>query len=167
MSGTTLVDDKNSSYIHRLMTKVDPSTDYALVVCQLSTNDASKGKTLGEISSSRNLEDFDTKTIVGAIEYIIAYVQKTWNCPVVFYTNAKFDSSSYGIMVQQMSEIQEKWGIGVIDLWSDASFNDISEEERSLYMYDSIHPTKAGYRQWWCPEIERQLLLYMEHDQKE
>ena len=84
VSGTTLTDDSNSSYVHRLLTKVDPATPYSLVVVQLSTNDASKNKPLGEISDSRNKEDFDTHTVTGAIEYIIAYSRETWGCPVVF-----------------------------------------------------------------------------------
>lgn len=28
-------------------------------------------------------------------------------------------------------------------------------------MNDGIHPTKAGYRDWWGPEQERQLLEYL------
>ena len=39
--------------------------------CQLSTNDASKEMPIGELSSSENLEDFDTQTVTGAMEYII------------------------------------------------------------------------------------------------
>ena len=35
VSGTTLTDDSNSSYVHRLLTKVDPATPYSLVVVQL------------------------------------------------------------------------------------------------------------------------------------
>ena len=27
-------------------------------------------------------------------------------------------------------------------------------------MHDDIHPTTAGYREWWCPEMEKQLLTY-------
>ena len=27
-------------------------------------------------------------------------------------------------------------------------------------MHDDIHPTMAGYREWWCPELETQLLAY-------
>ena len=30
--------------------------------------------------------------------------------------------------------------------------------KKDLYMADRIHPTKAGYRDWWGPEIERQIL---------
>ncbi|MBR1565353.1 MAG: SGNH/GDSL hydrolase family protein [Oscillospiraceae bacterium] len=161
VSGTTLTDDSDSSYVHRLLKRVDPATPYSLVVVQLSTNDASKNKPLGEISDSRNKEDFDTHTVTGAIEYIIAYSRETWGCPVVFYTGCRYDSEAYATMVERLMELQAKWGIGVLDLWSDEAFNGISDAERALYMYDPIHPTKAGYREWWCPELERQLLDYL------
>ena len=161
VSGTTLTDDSNSSYVHRLLTEVDPATPYSLVVVQLSTNDASKNKPLGEVSDSRNKEDFDTHTVTGAMEYIIAYSRETWNCPVVFYTGSRYESDSYATMVDRLTELQAKWGIGVLDLWNDDAFNSISDAERQLYMYDPIHPIKAGYREWWCPEMERQLLDYL------
>lgn len=161
VSGTTLTDDSNSSYVHRLLTKVDPATDYALVVVQLSTNDASKNKPLGEISDGSALADFDTHTVTGAIEYIIAYCRETWNCPVVFYTGSRYDSEAYAAMVERLTELRDKWGIGVLDLWHDDGFNALPEAERALYMNDDIHPTKAGYREWWCPEMERQLLDYL------
>lgn len=64
-------------------------------------------------------------------------------------------------MVNALYRIADKWGIGVIDLWNGASFNDISEEKRNIYMNDPIHPRKAGYMKWWCPEIEKQVLEYM------
>ena len=162
VSGTTLTDDSNSSYVRRLLTKVSPTTPYSLVVVQLSTNDAGKNKPLGEVSDSLNKEDFDTKTVTGAIEYIIAYSRETWNCPVVFYTGSRYDSEAYAAMVERLMELQTKWGIGVLDLWHDDVFNTLSESARTLYMYDPIHPTKAGYREWWCPEMERQLLNYLD-----
>ena len=162
VSGTTLTDDKTNSYVHRLLTKVDPAEDYALVVVQLSTNDASKNKPLGEIADGFSLSEFDTHTVTGAMEYIIAYSQETWNCPVVFYTGSRYDSEAYAAMVERLMELQEKWGIGVLDLWHDDAFNTLSDTDRALYMNDNIHPTKAGYREWWCPEMERQLLNYLD-----
>ena len=161
VSGTTLTDDKTDSYVSRLMTKVDPAEDYALVVVQLSTNDASKGKPMGEIAGGFDLSEFDTHTVTGAMEYIIAYCRRTWDCPVVFYTGSRYDSEAYAAMVERLMELQEKWGIGVLDLWHDDAFNAISDADRQLYMSDSIHPTKAGYREWWCPEMEAQLLNYL------
>ena len=29
-------------------------------------------------------------------------------------------------------------------------------------MKDTIHPYKAGYRDWWGPELEKQLCAYLE-----
>lgn len=157
VDGTTLVDNGSSSYIQRLLNNIDPEEQIDLLVCQLSTNDASKKQPLGEISTG----NFDTGTITGAIEYIVSYAVETWNCPVVFYTNARYDSAEYAAMVARLHEIQEKRGIGVLDLWTDEEFNNISDEARALYMYDKIHPTKAGYRDWWGPELERQLCEYL------
>lgn len=164
VSGTTLTDDKTDSYVHRLLTKIDPAEDYALVVVQLSTNDASKNKPLGEIADGFALSEFDTHTVTGAIESIIAYVRETWGCPVVFYTGSRYDSDAYAAMAERLIALQEKWGIGVLDLWHDDVFNSISDADRALYMYDNIHPTKAGYREWWCPELEKQLLTYLNSD---
>ena len=135
---------------------------YSLAVCQLSTNDATKKLPLGEIGQGTDKDAFDTSTVTGAMEYIIAYARETWDCPVVFYTNARYDSTEYAAMVQRLKELQDKWGIGVLDLWTSEEFNAISDADRALYMNDSIHPTKAGYREWWCPEMEQQLLDYLE-----
>lgn len=166
VDGTTLVDSGSDSYIQRMLKNVDASAKIDLLVCQLSTNDASKGKPLGDITQSTALADFDTSTITGAMEYIIAYARDTWGCPVVFYTNARFDSENYPAMVARVHELADKWGIGVLDLWTAEEFNAISEAERAVYMYDGIHPCKAGYRDWWGPELERQLCGYLEGNPK-
>ncbi|MBQ6931552.1 MAG: SGNH/GDSL hydrolase family protein, partial [Clostridia bacterium] len=76
---------------------------------------------------------------------------------VVFYTQAKYDSDYYGEMVSLLLEIQEKWGITVIDFWNDEEINNITDEERSLYLVDRIHPTKAGYKIWWLPKFQKSL----------
>ena len=157
VSGTTLVDNGTRSYVQRLLKKVDTKENYDLVVVQLSTNDATNALPLGEIAGRKSLSEFDTRTITGAMEYIIAYARDTWGCPVAFYTNARYDSQEYAAMVTRLKELQAEWGICVMDLWTSDEFNTLSEEERALYMNDHIHPTKAGYRDWWCPEMERQL----------
>ncbi len=166
-SGTTLVDKTSvvsliafgngDSYIKRLK-KIDPNQNVDCVVCQLSTNDATNKLPLGEISQSSELTAFDTQTITGALEYVICYSKETWNCPVVFYTGAYYDSSEYAEMVQRLYELREKWNIGIIDLYTDEEFNAIGSEEYNLYMYDPIHPTKAGYIQWWMPKMEQDLI---------
>lgn len=162
VSGTTLTDNGSSSYVQRLLNNADPQTPYSLVVVQLSTNDATKELPLGEIGESFDKDTFDTSTVTGAMEFIIAYAGETWNCPVVFYTNARYDSEAYTAMVQRLKELQDKWGIGVLDLWTSDDFNSIPDADRALYMNDDIHPTKAGYRDWWCPVMEQQLMEYLD-----
>ena len=161
VSGTTLVDKDEKSYIHRMMNNISPDEDFALFVCQLSTNDATQAMPLGEIVDSNDLDDFDTATVTGALQYIICYARQTWNCPVVFFTGSHYDSEAYDAMVDRLLELKEQYGIGVLDLWNDDSFNAISGSQRSLYMADDIHPTKAGYRDWWGPELESQLLAFL------
>ena len=161
VSGTTLVDVKDNSYVSRMKT-IDKEIKSDAFVCQLSTNDATKEMPLGKISDSYDINDFDTQTIAGAIEYIIAYAKDTWNCPVVFYTQAKYDSDHYAKMVDLLLKIQDKWQITVIDFWNDAEINSISEDQRKLYLVDHIHPTKAGYRNWWLPIFQETLYEVIE-----
>ncbi len=156
VSGTTLVDIKENSYVSRMKT-IDKNIKADAFVCQLSTNDATKEMPLGEISKSYDINDFDTQTIAGAIEYIIAYAKTTWNCPVIFYTQAKYDSDHYAKMVDLLLEIQKKWDITVIDFWNDTEINNINEDQRKLYLVDHIHPTKAGYKEWWLPKFQETL----------
>ncbi len=157
VSGTTLVDDGSDSYIQRMLRNMDTGIKCDYFICQLSTNDAAQNKPLGSISNSRNLNDFDTATIIGAIEYIIAYVKNTWNCLVTFYTNTYFDNSNYEAMVAALYQIQKKWNIGIIDLWNNQAMRNVSAEDYAKYMNDEIHPTAAGYQEWWSPVFEEYL----------
>ena len=158
VSGTTLSTTSANSYVTRLDNIKTRQAD--LFICQLSTNDASQKKPLGEVTDSERMEDFDTDTVAGAMEYIIAYAKDKWDCPVVFYTNPKYDSDEYAAMVELLYEIRDKWGIGVIDLWTELP--EITEEERALYMADAIHPTRAGYLEWWTPVMEKDIIEMME-----
>lgn len=158
VSGTTLSTTSPNSYVTRLDNIKTRQAD--LFICQLSTNDASQKKPLGEVTDSERMEDFDTDTVAGAMEYIIAYAKDKWDCPVVFYTNPKYDSDEYAAMVELLYEIRDKWGIGVIDLWTELP--EITEEERALYMTDAIHPTRAGYLEWWTPVMEKDIIEMME-----
>lgn len=73
-----------------------------------------------------------TKTIAGAIEFIIAYAKQTWHCPVIFYTGTKYDSDLYKKMVELLLSIQKKWQIDVIDLWNDIEMNQVSPETTNV-----------------------------------
>ena len=163
VSGTTLVNEEgnNSNYIARMEANIPPQ-DADLFICQLSTNDASQDKPLGEVSESRDMNDFDQTTIAGAIEYIIAYAQENYNCPVMFYTGTKYDSEKYQEMVDLLLEIQKKWGIGVIDMWNDLPVEDLEEGKYDFYMENGIHPDRAGYLEWWTPFMEKEISEFLD-----
>ncbi|MBE5858432.1 MAG: SGNH/GDSL hydrolase family protein [Lachnospiraceae bacterium] len=153
VSGTTLVDEDDKSYVSRLKTI---EADYAdLFICQLSTNDASQNKPLGKGAEGKDINSFDVKTVAGSIEYIIAYVKDKWHCPIAFYTGTKYDSEAYACMVSILKEIAVKWDARIINLWDEPSFNAVSEEDYNRFMNDPIHPTLEGYTKWWSPFIEK------------
>lgn len=156
VSGTVLVDETvwgKKSYIERMKT-IDPDIKADAFVCQLSTNDATMKKELGTVSDSFDREDFDVHTVAGAIEYIISYAEDTWDCPVVFYTGTRYGNEHYEKMVELLLEIQKKWDITVLDLWNDEEMNQVSDTDYKLYMVNGIHPSRAGYREWWTPKFE-------------
>lgn len=156
VSGTTLVTEDEKSYIPRMET-IDKSIKADAFICQLSTNDATKKKPLGEVSDSFELSDFDVSTVAGAIEYIICYAKETWGCPVFFYTGTKYKSEEYPKMIELLYKIKEKHNIGIIDLWNDDALNDIDKATYRRYMANGIHPVRAGYREWWTPKFEEVL----------
>lgn len=156
---TVMMDNGQNSYVERIK-KLDTKAKVDIFICQLSTNDTRYNglKKIGRISQSTNIQDLDRETTVGAIEYIIAYAKKTWNCPVVFYTNSYFEDKYYSTVIKKLYDVQKKWDISIIDLYNNEKFNNISEDQMKLYMLsDHVHPHRSGYKLWWTPEIEKHL----------
>lgn len=147
VSGTTLVTSSPNSYIERIK-KIDLNEKFDIFVCQLSTNDIAQDKPFG------NINDNDTNTILGAINFIYNYVKEKWNCPFIMYTSAYYDSENYQRLVSLVKEMKY---INLIDMYSDVNFNNITNEQRKLYMLDGVHPTQTGYLEWWTPYIEKAL----------
>lgn len=164
VSGTTLMDNGETSYVQRLdayLSGGNRTEHLDAFICQLSTNDIKYPDSFGEVTGAdqRSAEDFDRATTCGAMEYIIVKARETWDCPVVFYTNSDFHNENYETMLALLDQVEEKWGVEVIDLYRDEAFNDISDEDKDLYMSDTTHPTKAGYRDWWTPKFEEKLAV--------
>lgn len=171
-NGTTLVDkddsrDSGKSYIDRLKKMPKAAPDY--FVCQLSTNDATKGSPIGSVVKGEfNIKKFNTGTVDGAIEYVTAYAQQTWNCPVIFYIPTKpkdkwTGQSTYLEMIGELKTIQGKWNaqyedqLQIIDLWNSKAAKFTTTDDRLLCMYDTLHPTKAGYLKKYVPTFEKYL----------
>ena len=134
-----------------MLSNWDKNAKVDTLIVQLSTNDVSQNIARGTISDTKNPEDIDNTTTLGAIEYIIAYAKKTWNCEVVFYTNPKYNNAQYKSLVEDLYQIQEKWGIGIVDFYNYKDMDPLSDETLASYMADAIHPNAMGYR--WMGEV--------------
>lgn len=165
VSGTTLrsTSSTDNSYVSRLKNSKVFSSTTAIdgFILQLSTNDANNFTTalLGELTpkETKDPSSFNVKTTCGAIEFIISYVRSTWNCPIFIYSGAYYSSgngANYAKLVALLPAISQKWGVGLIDLYSDKAFNALGAPHYSYFMSDPIHPRKAGYRAWWTPKFE-------------
>lgn len=151
VSGTTLANNGSNSYVARMLSNWDKNAKVDTLIVQLSTNDVSQNIARGTISDTKNPEDIDNTTTLGAIEYIIAYAKKTWNCEVVFYTNPKYSNAQYESLVKDLYQIQKKWGIGIVDFYYYKDMDPLSDETLASYMADAIHPNAMGYR--WMGEV--------------
>lgn len=161
MSTTTLVNANENSYVARLK-EVDPNCQPDLLIVQLSTNDATTGKPLGEMTDSFNPATFDDQTIIGAIETIIDYGRNTLGCDVLFYTGTWYEDEAYAQMVDVLMQIQQKWGIGIIDLYHNEEMTALyGTDQYNAYMFDKIHPNYDGYVEWWTPAFEQSLTEYL------
>ena len=177
VSGTTLAeyhsehclpvdgDGNHGSYVNR-MKRIDKEKKFDLFIVQLSTNDATGGIPMGAIAEGKEYADFDTATVIGAMEYIIRYVRETWHCPLLFYTGTRYDSAQYEEMVKTTLQLREKWGFGLIDLWNDAEMNAVSKEDYASFMADPIHPLRKGYTDWWTPVFEKKILRFLNSGHK-
>lgn len=138
VSGTTLADIGPDSYVSRLK-KHGRETAVDLVICQLSTNDATRRLPLAQTEE--------------AIRFIVRYARDTWGCPVVFYTGTYYQSDAYADMVTLLHRLRKECGYEILDLYNDAEMRAVSEDDYARFMDDPIHPNLVGYREWWTPKF--------------
>lgn len=142
VSGTTLADVGADSYVARLK-KIDRDLPLDLLICQLSTNDA---------SPERHIALHQTEA---AIRSILEYTQSTFACPVVFYTGTYFENEQYEKMIRLLYDLQKEYDFSILDLFYDKSMRSVRPEDYLRYMSDPIHPTLIGYKEWWTPVFIR------------
>lgn len=156
VSGTTLGGRSEKTYTSRLKNNISTEQDFDLFVCQLSTNDGRFSIPLGKISDSFSLNDFDRSTTIGAMEYIIAYVKQTWDCPIAFYTCLRKPDKGYEDLIHILYQLKDKWNIKIIDVGQNVQVK-VATNSSAIYMFDDAHPTRAGYRYIWLPFFENAL----------
>lgn len=186
-SGERIENAYNQSYVGLLKEAIGRhgNDEVDTMFVQLSTNDISQYKTAAGVSgghldfgavsadSVRDSEAFDVNTSFGALEYIVAKAQETWNCKVVIYVchmstsefsafksngfdYSKMDGSSdYALMRNAALQIAEKWGLGVIDLWGDAEVNKALHGNAPRYIADTLHLHLLGYERVLWQEFRK------------
>ena len=149
VSGTTLAQtaDGTQSYVERLA-DFDTKAKVNTLVVQLSTNDAVQNLPLGNMATS---DTFDTHTVIGAIEYIIGYAKKIWQCDVLFYTNPCFNNAQYEKMIAALYCVQKKYNVDIIDFYYYRNMQRLSSDILATYMANEIHPNALGYK--WMSEV--------------
>ena len=121
------------------------------LIVQLSTNDVTQGKPFGSIAEGKELSSFNTSTVIGAIEYIIAYAKQTWDCEVIFYTNHKYNNANYNSLIGELYKVQAKWGIGIVDFFNYVDMEELDDSTLASYKADDIHPNAQGYS--WMSKV--------------
>lgn len=156
VSGTTLCDDGPTSYVERMERHFPLTENIDYFVIQLSTNDVSKKMPMGTISSSFDRNDFDRKTVLGSMEYIISYIREYFHCGITFYTNPPYDNPEYEAFITRLYELQRKWDFHILDFYHYHGMEPLSQNVLSSYMADPIHPNREGY-QWMGEVFKRHL----------
>lgn len=59
-------------------------------------------------------------------------------------------------MVNLLNKLSADEHFPVVDLFHEPALTSLSEFDYEFYMYDHIHPTKAGYK-LWLPYFEKVL----------
>ena len=156
VNGTLLVEKGRDSYISRLK-KYTRDSKIDLLVVQLSTNDSHTN------DSIQTKQRWDTQSIGGAIIYISEYARNVLGCPVLFFTCPYFEKEKYRKMCDFLHKLEEESRVSphaqfyVVDIFRDGGVQSLSPFEFQLCMFDSIHPTQAGYFRW-LPLFEEKLL---------
>ena len=158
LSGTTLVNTEDASYIGRMLDQISPTAKIDHLIVQLSTNDSGWGLPIGTLGPQNEfrskyydnrINDFGkqgSREIINGMEFIIAYAMETWGCKVSFWSGPNCNRDTYTAMEDALTkQIEPKWrdkGMGVIDyyhMWY--------PEKGKVIADDLVHPYQEGYWQ--------------------
>ena len=132
----------------------DKSFDY--VIMHGGINDCSMGVSLGTFTSDDFSGNYNTKTVLGGLEYYIYTVKKQWPKAKLGYiinyktpraTEVNKRSDKY---YSEIKKVLKKWNISYIDLYSGKTpngqtYSDLLKVNTSTYIPDAVHLNREGY----------------------
>lgn len=163
ISGATIAKTSRDHITDQIIDNKDENFDY--IILQGGINDMSKEVSLGEISDSFNIEDFDNTTYAGGLEELFYYTKKynsesrigfiiTYQTPNCDWGGMVADRSS---QVELTRKICEKWDIPYLDLYDGvvyedgkiSNYSDILKVATGEYFYKErmteVHLSSSGY----------------------
>ncbi len=146
VNDATISDVKNMIIRHQLMAGADK--DYGYVIMHGGINDAIAEVSIGAVSDSFNIADFDKDTYIGGLETLFYYAYESFPGAKLGYIinyatpNSKFGGYTAGddtkAYYEEAKKVCDKWGISYIDLYSG------STEDGLSYSYDILQVDKVA-----------------------
>ncbi|MDY3862240.1 MAG: dockerin type I domain-containing protein [Ruminococcus sp.] len=156
------VTDARDDDICNTVKSIEGDFDYILV--EGGYNDVFRKLTIGEVSDSKDIEDFDETTVCGAVESICyTLTNKFSSAKKLFVLGHKKE----GIYEQQQAlvwsaikTVLDKWEIPYVDITEETGFTSSTYEGDGVLFNrnDGTHPTKYGYEKYYVPVIESKLM---------
>lgn len=151
--GYTLNGKGEGSLVESLNSVIKNGLNPMVLFCEVPVCNEKGRLKLGELTGSYFIGDYDTSTIIGAMEYICSSADMNWGCKVVFITCPNDDNKKYAQIVEAANQVAQKWNSGILNFYDNEEIV-IDKKQRRLYFVDSSSPTKAGYNAVYGPMAE-------------
>jgi len=129
--------------------QANASKDFDYVVLQGGYNDACKKVPLGTVSSSFDLDDFDTTTFAGGMERTlyntIKYHGDTAAIGFIVTFKIPKDNGIEKEYYDLAKKICDKWGVAYLDLYNHEKLNADLKFDTKEHTNDYVHPDASGY----------------------
>lgn len=137
---------------------------YDIILLDGGTNDITElanGKLELGVTTDGVDEEFDTTTILGALEAICKHLNENQldaKKLFIFVTNRVELLKLTKETQAEMKKVLNKWGIPYIDLSNITSLGVWNAEIKDKYYVDDIHPNFEAHKKFYFPYIEKALL---------
>ena len=151
VSGASVSTVRDARMIDQI--KKHKDNNYDFVILHGGVNDAWSKATIGEMTDSYALSQFDVDSFAGALEELFYYAK-------LYYGDAKFgyiinfrfaEDNTNGYLadmteyVEMIKNICDKWDIPYLDLYNNEELNAALDVNSPDNFTDGIHPNAAGY----------------------
>ena len=150
VSGASVSTARDYRMIDQIEAHKTESYDY--VIMHGPTNDAWDLVTVGELTDSLDVADYNVDTYAGALEELFYYARKYFpDARLGYIINFRFSSSlnnglsDMSAYVEMAKMVCGKWSVPYLDLYNNEELTVALKVGTQVYLPDDIHPNAAGY----------------------